>query len=145
MLSPVARKFRKTSLTVLCSYFLLFLSADYAAQRVHPAGVLLWVLSALPILPIFVIILLFGKYLREERDEYKRDMAVRCLLWGTGGALLTNFFAGFLTIFGWKGQMFPFSEFFVFTALVIAAKLTYRVANRVPEDADLLVKKEGAR
>jgi hypothetical protein len=134
MLSPVARKFRKASLTVLGSYFLIFLSANYAAERVHPAGTLLCVLAALPVIPILVIVLLFGQYLREEKDEYKRDLAVRCLLWGTGGTLLMNFFAGFLRIFGWKGQMFPFTDFFVFALLVIAAKVSYRAANRVPAD-----------
>jgi hypothetical protein len=43
-------------------------------------------------------------------------------------------FAGFLRIFGWKGQMPPFSEFWAFFVLMMIAKLTYRMANPLPAD-----------
>jgi len=134
MLSPVARKFKKTGLIVLSSYFVLFPVAAYLADRSHPSGAVLFLLAALPALPILAVIVLMGRYLRDEKDEYKRDLAVRCLLWGTAGALTINLFSSYLRIFGWKGQLFPFTELFVFTGLMIVAKLSYRAANRVPKD-----------
>lgn len=134
MLSRAARKYKKTSLSVMASYFVLFPLADYLALRTHPAGVPLWLLAAMPLLPIAVVLVLLGRYLRDEKDGYKRDLAVRCLLWGTAGAVMVNLFSGFLRIFGWKGQLFPFTEFFVFALMMLAAKLSYRVANRVPAD-----------
>ena len=134
MLSPVARKFRKTSLSVLASYFVLFPAADYLAQRIHPAGVGLWLLAGVPLLPLLIVFVLMGYYLRDEKDEYKRDLMVRCLLWGTGAGVLANLFFGYLRVFGWKGQLFPFTEFFVFMVAMLAAKLSYRAADRVPAD-----------
>jgi hypothetical protein len=134
MLSPVARKFRKTNFIVMTGYLVLFSVADYVAYRIQPTGIVLWMLAALPALPILGSIFLMGQYLRNEKDEYKRDLAVRCLLWGTAGMVIVNMFSGFLHIFGWKGQFFPFSEFFVFGLLAFVAKISYRAANRVPAD-----------
>jgi hypothetical protein len=134
MLSPVARKYRKTAFSVLASYFVLFPIANYVAVKMHPAGVALWMLAAAPMLPIVGVVFLLGRYLRQEKDGYKRDLTVRCLLWGAAGAVMVNLFSGYLRIFGWKGQLFPFTEFFVFALCMLAAKLSYRTANRVPAD-----------
>jgi len=134
MLSPVARKFRKTSFTVLAGYFVLFPVANYVADRTHPTGIVLWMLALLPVLPILGVISLMGQYLRNEKDGYKRDLAVRCLLWGTAGMMIVNLFSNYLRIFGWKGQLFPFSELFVFFGFMLAAKISYRMSNRVPAD-----------
>jgi len=134
MLSPAAKRYKKTSLIVMASYFVLFPVADYVAIKMHPAGVVLVLIAMMPLLPIVVVLVLLARYLREEKDGYKRDLAVRCLLWGTAGLVIVNLFAGFLKIFGWKGQMFPFTEFFVFAVMMIIAKLSYRAANRVPTD-----------
>jgi len=134
MMSPAARRYRKTGLSVLASYFVLFPLANYVAERRHPEGVVLWLLAAMPLLPIAVVVMLLGRYLREEKDGYKRDLAVRCLLWGSAGAVMVNLFSGFLKIFGWKGQLFPFTEVFLFALMMLATKLSYRVANRVPVD-----------
>jgi hypothetical protein len=38
--------------------------------------------AALPAIPMFAIILLLGRYLARERDEYIRMVAVKALLWG---------------------------------------------------------------
>jgi hypothetical protein len=135
MMSAAAKRYKKTGLSVMASYFVLFPLANYVAQRAHPAGVSLWLLALVPLLPISVVLVLLGQYLRDEKDGYKRDLAVRCLLWGTAGAVMVNLFSGFLKIFGWKGQLFPFTEFFVFALMMLAAKLSYRVANRTPADA----------
>ena len=134
MISRVARKFRKSGLIAVGAYEVLFISAYYVAHRIHPTGIELWMLAVLPALPILIVIGLFGRYLRDEKDEYKRDLAVRCLLWGTAGMMSVNLFSNYLRIFGWKGQFFPFSEFFVFLVFMAAAKLSYRMSNRVPAD-----------
>jgi hypothetical protein len=134
MVTAAAKRLKRTAMPVLAGYFALFFAADYVAEKMHPGGASLWLLAAIPVLPLIAVAVLMGRYLREEKDEYKRELTMRCLLWGTSGALITNFFAGFLRIFGWKGQMVPFTEFFVFTVLTIAAKLSYRAANIGPED-----------
>ncbi|WP_158823212.1 hypothetical protein [Granulicella sp. S156] len=134
MKSPAARKYMRRNLIVMSGYLVLFSVVDFVAYRIHPTGIVLWVLAALPVLPFLGAISLTGQYLRNEKDEYKRDLVVRCLLWGTAGMVIANLFSGFLHIFGWKGQFFPFSELFALYVFALAAKLSYRVANRVPAD-----------
>jgi len=134
MLSPAARKYLKSSLIVLTSYVVLFPLAGYVADRIHPTGVVLWMLAALPVLPILGVMSLMGQYLRNEKDNYKRDLAVRCVLWGTAGMVIVHLFSSYLRIFGWKGQFFPFCEFYVFALFMLVAKISYRVKNRVTAD-----------
>jgi hypothetical protein len=134
MMSPAARQLRKSGLTVMAGYFLIFTATFYANVRLHPTGAVLWILASLPVIPILIVIVLMGRYLRDERDEYKRDLAIRCLLWGTAGCIAVNFFSGFLAIYGWKGELPPFSAFWVFFIFMMAAKLSYRAQNRPAED-----------
>jgi hypothetical protein len=134
MQSPASKKFLKSSLSVWLSDFVLFGTAYYLVHHLHPSGVTLWLLAAMPVLPVVVFVALVGRYLHEERDGYKRDLAVRYLLWGTAGAVTVNLFSCYLHIFGWKGQMFPFAEFFIFVIMMVLAKISYRIANPVPAD-----------
>jgi hypothetical protein len=134
MQSPATRRLRKEGLMVMAVYFVVFPLSFYANSRLHPSGPLLWVLASLPVIPILIVIALMGRYLHDERDEYKRDLTVRCLLWGTAGCVACNMIAGFLTIYGWKGALPPFSGFWAFFIFMLAAKLSYRAANRVPAD-----------
>jgi len=133
-MSPASRSLRKTGLIVTGVYFLIFFACFAVFVRMQPAGALLWCLAALPVLPIVAVIGLMGRYLREERDEYKRDLTVRCLLWGTAGCIAVVMFSGFLQIFGWKGTLPPFTGFWAFFIFMFVAKLSYRAANRVPAD-----------
>lgn len=48
--------------------------------------------------------------------------------------VIVNLFSNYLRLFGWKGQLFPFSEFFVFVGFMLVAKISYCVSNRVPGD-----------
>lgn len=134
MMSLASRRLRKTGLWTMGGYFVLFFSTFYANVRLHPHGMMLWVLAALPVLPVLFVIVLFGRYLRDESDEYKRELTMRFLLWGTAGCLAVNMLAGFLTIYGWKGALPPFSGFWAFFVFMLAAKMKYKVSNPVPGD-----------
>jgi len=118
----------------MAAYFVIFLGSFYANMRLHATGVALWVLAVLPVIPIVTVIVLFGRYLRDERDEFKRDVVVRCLLWGTAGCLAVDMLSNYLRIYGWKGEFPPFTSFWVFALFMMAAKLSYRAQNRVPEE-----------
>ena len=118
----------------MAGYFVIFFASFYADMRLHPTGVGLWALAILPVIPIIGVIVLFGRYLQDERDEFKRDVVVRCLLWGTAGCLATDMAANYLRIYGWKGDFPPFMSFWVFITFLLAAKLSYRAQNRIPAD-----------
>jgi hypothetical protein len=132
MKSPATRAYQKRSLSVLASYFVIFAATDYTVDRVHPSGWELYGLAMLPFLPMLIVFVLTAAYLRAERDAFKRDLVMRCLLWGTGASLSVNVFGGFLRIFGWHGQLPPFCELFAFCLAAMVAKLSYRVANPMP-------------
>ena len=135
MKCAATRKLRKSIFLGVVLYEVGFMATVYGIHRLHPAGSVLAALAALTTLPVLLMFAFFGRYLREERDEYKRDLAVRCVLWGTAGALSVQFFASFLRIFDWKGQLPPFTEFWVFVVFMLVAKVSYRASNRVPVDA----------
>ena len=114
METRVSKRFRKTSFGVLGIYFVIFLAACSCTTGCTLPAPRYWVLAALPVLPILGVIVLMGRYLRDEPDEFKRDVTVRCLLWGCAGCVAENLFGGYLWIFGWKGQLPPFMGFWVF-------------------------------
>ena len=134
MKSPETRTYQKRSYAVLASYFVIFSGTDYFVYRVHPVGWKLYACAALPFLPLLIVFLLTAAYLKAERDDFKRDLMMCCLLWGACASMSVNLFAGFLRIFGWHGQTPPFMELFAFCFAVLAAKITYKIANPLPAE-----------
>jgi hypothetical protein len=134
MKSPATRAYQKRSFSVLASYFVIFTGTFLFVERVHPTGWELYVCAALPFLPLLTVFIFTAAYLKAERDEFKRELMMRCLLWGAGASLSVNVFAGFLRIFGWQGQTPPFMELFAFCIAAIAAKITYKIANPLPAE-----------
>ena len=130
---------------VLVAYELVFGGAMFWVDRAKPAGAMLFVMALLPTLPVLGLIVVLGRYLREEVDEFHRQLVVRCLLWGTAAVMTSVCFHGFLQLFGWKGSWPAVVELAVFVVAMLVAKVTYKLANRVPADVDVLVGSEGAR
>jgi hypothetical protein len=138
METVVAKRLKKSGLALVAVYFVIYFACFGVHLWVHPVGMWIWVLAVLPVLPITGVIAVMGRYLRDETDEYKRDVTIRCLLWGTAGVVSVSLLDGFLWIFGWRGHMPPFLGFWVFFVFMMAAKLSYKVQDRVRDDADVL-------
>lgn len=145
METVVAKRFKRSGFKLMAAYFVIYFACFAAHLWLHLVGVWVWVLAILSVSPIMGVITLMGRYLRDETDEYKRDVTIRCVLWGTAGAVSVSLLDGFLWIFGWKGHMPPLLGFWTFFVFMMAAKLTYKLANRAPADADALVGREGTR
>ena len=135
MQTVASRKLRKLILPLVLAYEGVFLTVYAVVHRMHLTGALLVALAVLPVLPIVALFGSFGRYLRDETDGYKRELAIRCVLWGTAAVLSMEYFVSMLRIFDWKGQVPPFCELGVFFLFTLIAKLSYRAANRVPADA----------
>ena len=103
MQSVVAKRLRTRILGLMVVYVAMFLGSYFAVKRWHPSGWALWGYAAVPLLPVVGMFVQFGIWLGEEQDGYKRELAVRCVLWGTAGAMTVHFFEGLLRIFGWRG------------------------------------------
>ena len=128
------RKLKKTVKPVMAAYFVIFISTMFAVDKLHPKGWLLYVLAALPTIPLLTVFFVVGQYLVSEKDEYSRDLMVRCMLWGTAASLSVAMFVGFLQIFGWAGRLPAFTEFYAFAFFMVMAKLSNRVSNPLPSD-----------
>jgi hypothetical protein len=125
---------------VLVVYELLWGGAFFWVDRAKLEGTILWVPAALTTLPVLGLIWIMARYLGEEVDEFHRLLVVRCLLWGTAAVMTSVCFHGLLQLLGWKGNWPAGVELGMFFVAALLAKLTYRVQNRVPEDADALVR-----
>ena len=76
------------ALVALVVYELVFGGAMWWVSREKLSdGGLLW-LAVLPTLTVAAFILVLARYLKEEVDEFHRELVVRCLLWGTAAVML---------------------------------------------------------
>ena len=132
--SPAAKRYQLTVLIEMLAYTLIIFGVQGFVGHHHPAGPELYALAALPTFPIIGVLFAVGVYLRDEHDEYQRDVMVKCVLWGTAGILALTSFLGFMHSFGWTGEVSPFIEFITFWLLVATAKVFYKLTNRVPKD-----------
>jgi len=130
---------------VLAVYELLWTGAFEWVDRAKLAGPVLLVPAVLTTLPVVGLIWVLARYLGEEVDEFHRLLVVRCLLWGTAAVMTSVCFHGLLQLLGWKGNWPAGVELGMFFAAMLVAKLTYKVANRVPADVDGSIGREGAR
>ena len=56
------------------------------------------------VLPMIAIMLVIGRYLAGENDEFVRSLVIRSLLWGFGAAMIADTALGFVL------QLFPASS-----------------------------------
>jgi hypothetical protein len=125
------KKYQITVAVEMLAYMVITWGVTDHVRKYPASGVELFVLAALPSVPILGVLLAVGVYLREEQDEFQRNIMVRCLLWGTAAVLAVSAFVSFLVSFGWKGSAPPFLDFVLFWIVMGIAKLSYRIANRV--------------
>ena len=128
------QRYVRGGLGVALAYVGLFFGSAVLVRHFHPQGWRLYLAALLPCGPIVGLLYIVGRYLREEKDEFQRDMVVRCLLWGIAAVLTVEMFSSFLRIFGWTGSLPPFTTYFVLCGTMVVAKFTYKYRNRVALD-----------
>lgn len=132
--NPAKRRYLRSSMGVMLSYMGLVMSSRIMVTRWHPKGWHLGVAAALPTIPILCLAFIVGRYLREEKDEYQRDIVIRGMLWGSAVALSVSVFGGFLQAYGWTGQFPGFIEFMLFWITALIVKIYYRFADKASDD-----------
>ena len=93
-------RYNRRALAWSFAYVIALFIAVVAKDRLDPHGPLLWLVAALPSLPIFYFVYTLHAYLREEDDEYLKMRFVEQALWGLGLLLVLATFWGFLESFG---------------------------------------------
>ena len=132
--SEAQRRYLRSSIGVAVSYIGLVMSSRIMVTRWHPQGWHLYLAAALPTIPILCLAFIVGRYLREEKDEYQRDVVIRGMLWGTAVALSVSVFSSFLQAYGWTGQFPGFIEFMLFWITALIVKVYYRFTDRSSDD-----------
>jgi len=97
--SPAARRLTIRVWGAVLFSVLFTVVAAMAIRFGHFTGVLAYLVAALPALPIIGVIVAFGVFLREEKDEFQRNLLVQCLLGGIGGTLAVTTVWGNLEAF----------------------------------------------
>lgn len=128
--SPAKRRYVQGAFGIMLSYLGLVFTSRMAVTRWHPTNWHLYLAAALPTLPMLCFAYVVGRYLREETDEYQRDLVIRGMLWGTAAALSLSVFTSFLHAYGWTGSLPEFSEFMIFWLTVALAKVLNWLQNR---------------
>ena len=95
--TPARRRYTRSVLLLSAAYALILLGT-VGFFRNHPgiADASAYVIAALPALPIVGIVVVIGRYLIEERDEYLRMLLARQALIATGIMLSVATIWGFV-------------------------------------------------
>jgi hypothetical protein len=96
MATAATRRYIRRFMPMMFAYVAVLFACVWAIRHWHPVGLQLFVLSVLPALPIVGAIAVIGLYLVEETDEFLRQQAASCMLFGTGVLLSVATVYGFL-------------------------------------------------
>ncbi|MGB6482842.1 MAG: hypothetical protein WBE86_05075 [Candidatus Acidiferrales bacterium] len=117
---------RNRAIPVIILYFLLFVMVNWLFDRHFLRGHIAYLFAVLPALPLIVVIVLLGRYIREETDEFKRAVFVEALLWAIGLTMVLTTAWGFIEMFI-PGMHVPVLWVFpLFCVMAAAAKLFIR-------------------
>lgn len=105
-------------------------SWGFGYRHLHMTGVWACLLAVVFALPSLAFVAIFGFYLKEEQDEFQRNLWVQALVWGIGATVTITSFWGTLVEFevvkGLK-LMFVFPLFMLITCIArLVLRLSYR-------------------
>ena len=120
------RHLRRRAIPIMSLYFILFAVIDWLFARHSIHGLGAYLLAVLPALPLIAAIVILGRYVREETDEFKRAVFVEAMLWAIGVTMVLTTAWGFIEMFI-PGVHVPVLWVFpVFCVIAAASKLFVR-------------------
>ncbi len=116
--SQAARRYlRRIAISTIVYVFAVFLTLHAVNRGRVPLPEAIG-LAMIPSLPIVAIIATVGLYLKEEKDEFQRELVIQSLLWAAGATLSVTSFWSFLHIFGRVPAVDGFHVFVMFWLFV---------------------------
>lgn len=97
--SPAARRYLRRFIPTMIVYVATIFGAAYGFRYLEPTGPLAWAMAVAPAIPILAVIAIMGLYVKEETDEFQRNILVEAMLWGFGITLAVTTVWGFLEIY----------------------------------------------
>jgi hypothetical protein len=123
-MSPHQRRYLRVfgaMLGITAFFTMLMRDAIKSNHLSRPVLYALAVLSAIPVLGIIVVI---GKYLSTEKDEFIRSMVTQALLWGLGVMMVADFIYAFLADYAWGAHPIPIMNIDIF---LVATGIAFRI------------------
>lgn len=80
--TPATRTYLRRFFTATAAYIALAVVDGLVFRKYRLTGNLAYLLAVLPALGIVGQIVAVGLYLREEKDEFQRNLFIQCMLWG---------------------------------------------------------------
>jgi hypothetical protein len=128
--TPAKRRYQLRLLTASAIYAASLFASLYTLRHLNPSHAFTVVLAIIPSIPIIAMVAIVGFYLKEEKDEFQRDLMIQSLLWGTGCTLAVTSVWGFLEMFSNVPRLPQFYVFVIFWMFVGfadgAVRLRYR-------------------
>ena len=128
--SAAARAYTRRLAFAMTLYTVFLLLAVHRLKHAQPSHAMAIFLSVLPSLPILAVLAIVGVYLREEKDEFQRELLIQAMLWGMGGTLAFTSVWGFLENFNQAPHFPAFYVFVIFWGVVGVAGCVQRVIYR---------------
>ena len=88
------------------------------------------ILAAIPSIPLVAMIGIVALYLKEEKDEFLRELFIQSLLWGMGGTLALTSFWSYLHLFSHVPPVDGFHVFVIFWVLMGLSNIPIRLRYR---------------
>lgn len=95
-MSPANRRYLTRFVPTMLAYVVIILGVGWLFENNPPQGAVKYLIALLPALPIVGVIIIVGRYLVEETDEFMRMRHVMALLFAMGITLSLCTMWGFL-------------------------------------------------
>lgn len=96
--SPAMRRYQHRFWPLMATYAVLILGVAWMVKHDPPPGFWRYPLAVAPAIPIIGVIAVFGLYLGEITDEFRRAVIVQSMLWSLGVVLAFSTVWGFLEL-----------------------------------------------
>lgn len=126
--SPANRRYLVRFIPTMLAYVVIILGVGWLFKNDPPEGAVKYLFAVLPALPIVGVIIIVGRYLVEETDEFMRMRHVMALLIAMGITLSLCTIWGFLENYAEAAHINAFFAFPLFCAawIVSGALVSWR-------------------
>jgi hypothetical protein len=129
-----ARSYTRRIMITMAFYMVACILAVAARNNLHTDRFLVIILAIATAIPLVAVIAIVGLYLKEETDEFQRELLVQQLLWATGLTLTSTSTWGMLEMFSGLPRLPAFYIFVIFWIFFGLASFPLRRRYRTVAD-----------
>ncbi len=130
MKSPAQRRLVRSSLISSALIIVLALASAAAFHLWHLKGLPAYPVAVLPALPVLWLLVEWGRFLAQEKDEFQRNVLIQSMLGGIGGILATTMIWGYLEAYAHAPHLDPAWIFPLFVLFMAIARLLVTLRYR---------------